>query len=118
MLPDGQGHQEQGEGGEHQGCAEDGADPDLLVDLLVLGAAEDGQQGHDGLGQGGADGREKGAGDPFRDLQALAQVLEGVDEDLGGDEDQDEEEQEFQGEQGDGRGRGRALILPVQRLGL
>ena len=61
-----------------------------MIHRHVLSAGHYRQDRDHRLGHGSTDRCEQRAGDAFGDLQALAQMLEGIGEDFSGDEDRDE----------------------------
>ncbi len=92
----GHGHQKGGQGGQHQRGAENGAYADFLIQRRVGGSACEGEQRDHGFRQGRADCREQRTRDAFRDLEALAEMLECIGKDLRRHQDDGEHEQQFE----------------------
>ena len=90
---------EHGDGGEHEGRADDGADAHVVGVGGVFGgggAGEDGHDGDEGFGQGGAHGGEDAAEHAFVETEFLAEPFDAVGENVAAGQDDDQAEDQHQ----------------------
>ena len=82
---------------EHEGCAEDCPDSDLMTSIRVARPCEqDRDERNHGFGQGRAYGRKNAADGTLGQVQLVAEPLDAVGEQLGGNEYDDERDAELE----------------------